>query len=339
MKKSEDYALEKRPFLEDNSPHALTRKRKGVTVTVCVAAMCSSNILLGASDRMLTSGDVEFEPATAKIYNPTNSTVIMIAGESSLQAQILNIIYPWASERIKHKPEEWIRIEELADKYYRGYQSIRSSQAEMRVLGPLGMTLDSFIKRQREMTPEIVKELTQAIVNFEMPDIEAIVAGIDDTGVHLYIVTNNGVVCRDAIGFAAIGIGYWHANSQFMFAEHNRERPLPETLLLTYAAKKRAEVAPGVGIGTDMFTMGPNLGSYFAILPQVIQDVDKIYKRTRTRAKTSIEKANKEVNKYVEQLSKAATAQEQKTATPKPAPDQSGGKETGEADTGTGRPN
>src|SRR6202040_4052952 len=103
--------------------------------------------------------------------------------------------------------------------------------AEMRALGPLSLTLDSFIKRQKEMTPEIVKELTSAIVNFDMPEIEAIVTGIDDTGAHIYVVTNSAVACRDAIGFAAIGIGYWHANSQFMFAGHNRMRPLPETLL------------------------------------------------------------------------------------------------------------
>lgn len=135
-------------------------------------------------------------------------------------------------------------------------QAIKSKHAEIRALGPLSLTMDSFIKRQKEMTPEIVKDLTSAIVNFDMPEIEAIVTGIDGTGTHIYVVTNSGVECRDAIGFAAIGIAYWHANSQFMFAGHNRMRPLPETLLLTYAAKKRAEVAPGVGSGTDMFTTG-----------------------------------------------------------------------------------
>jgi hypothetical protein len=51
--------------------------------------MCNENILLGAPDRMLTAGDVEFEPTTAKIYEVTNPNVVMIAGESSLQLEIL----------------------------------------------------------------------------------------------------------------------------------------------------------------------------------------------------------------------------------------------------------
>ena len=55
------------------------------------------------------------------------------------------------------------------------------------------------------------------------------------------------VACYDMIGFAAIGIGGWHAQSRFMFAKHTRRSPQPETLLLTYSAKKQAEVAPGVG--------------------------------------------------------------------------------------------
>jgi hypothetical protein len=88
-----------------------------------------------------------------------------------------------------------------------------------------------------------------------------------------------------------------------------------------------------------MFTMGPQQGTYTGIRLEVIQDVDKIYKRTRGRSETSIKKANAEVNKYVEQLGKAADAQEQKTATPKPTPDKPNGKEAGEEDTGTGKPN
>lgn len=84
---------------------------------------------------------------------------------------------------------------------------------------------------------------------------------------------------------------------------------------------------------------GPQAGTHSTIRPEVIQDVDKIYKRTRRRSETSIKKANLEVNKYVEQLGKEAAAQEQKTATPKPTTDKPNGKEAGEADSVAGKPN
>jgi hypothetical protein len=76
------------------------RKQGRVPVTVCVAAMCAENILIGASDRMLTAGDVEFEPDTAKIYSLSNSAVAMIAGEASLQIEILQSLYRFVGERI-----------------------------------------------------------------------------------------------------------------------------------------------------------------------------------------------------------------------------------------------
>jgi hypothetical protein len=304
-------------------------------VTVCVATMCAENILLGASDRMLTAGDVEFEPETAKLYPVTNSCVVMIAGESSLQMSIVQRVNLFTVERVKAKPTEWMSIREIADYYHSAYQAIKSEKAAARALGPLGLTMNEFLNRQRDMQPDIVSQLTSAILNFEMPAIEAIIAGIDPTGAHIFVVNNAEVACRDAIGFAAIGIGYWHANSQFMFAGHNRSRPLPETLLLTYAAKRRAEVAPGVGAGTDMFTMGPNLGTYTVINENIVNDLGKIYKKTRSRAAKSVRSSNAEVNKYVENLGKESTAQQSS-----PTPEQSKadgadkGGEDGKADPG-----
>lgn len=306
-------------------------------MTVCVAAMCAGNILLGASDRMLTAGDVEFEPETPKLYPITNSCVAMIAGESSLQMSIVQRVMQVAVDAIKEKPTEWMPIRVIADCYHSVYQSIKSEKAAARVLGPLGLTMNDFLTRQRDMQPNVVSQLTSEILNFDMPAIEAVIAGLDPTGAHIFVVNNAEVACRDAIGFAAIGVGYWHANSQFMFAGHNRNRPLPETLLLTYAAKRRAEVAPGVGTGTDMFTAGPNLGTYTVVNPNIVDDLEKIYKKTRAQAAESVKSSNVEVNKYVENLGKEATTQQQSPPPPE-QPKTNGqdkGGQDGEADIGT----
>jgi hypothetical protein len=144
-----------------------------------------------------------------------------------------------------------------------------------------------------------------------MPSVATIVAGSDPHGEHIYVVTDGDVECLDAVGFAAIGIGRWHANSQFMFAGHDRSKPIPETLLLTYPAKRRAEVSPGVGAGTDMFTIGSRLGSYVRINPQVVTDLEAIYQHIRNTSQEAIEKGNQEVRTYVEDLSRTATTDQQ----------------------------
>lgn len=260
---------------------------------------------------MLTSGDVEFEPETPKIYPISNSIAVMIAGDSSLQALIIQRLQQFIRDRVNERPNEWVPVEDAANEYLSTYQKIKAVRAEGRVLAPLGLTLDTFVQRQNQMLPSFVADITREVLNFQMPPIGAIVAGIDATGTHLHLVTNDEVSCRDAVGFAAIGIGYWHANSQFTFAGHNAGKPLPETMLLTYAAKRRAEVAPGVGEGTDMFSIGPALGSYVAVRPDVVADLDKIYERTRKRANESVSIANKEVTEYVEDLGKAAASRQE----------------------------
>lgn len=161
------------------------------------------------------------------------------------------------------------------------------------------------------MSVVLVRQLATELINFSMPKLETILTGVDPEGTHLYVVDGSDVECLDRVGFAAIGIGKWHANSQFMFAGHDRSKPFPETLLLTYAAKKRAEVSPGVGEGTDMFTIGPSLGSYFVISPEILGNLERMYQATRSRERKASVKANTEVNTYVQNLIGAATAQSQ----------------------------
>ena len=84
---------------------ALLKRKLGLTrrtpVTVCIAAVCQGNAIWGASDRMLTSGDgeVEFEPAFPKSFTLTAYIAAMMAGDSGLQAEILQDVFRIVSRR------------------------------------------------------------------------------------------------------------------------------------------------------------------------------------------------------------------------------------------------
>ncbi len=255
-------------------------------MTVCVAAICENGIVLGASDRMITAGDVEFEPEQSKIYPLTTSIAIMIAGDAALQTEMLDAVRGSVRERIAANPNNWIPVKDVADWYHEHYMSIRNRRAENALLNPLGLDRTSFITNQNHLAPALVSTLADELVNFSLSDIQAIVAGVDDSGPHIYFASNHGTSCRDSAGFAAIGVGYWHANSQFMFAGHSRNKPFPDTLLLAYAAKRRAEVAPGVGQGTDMFVCGAPAGTYTSVGTHVLSNLERIYEKTE-RARES----------------------------------------------------
>lgn len=171
----------------------------------------------------------------------------MLAGDSAMQAEIIQDLQADVNRRVNAKPEEWLKVRLVAELYNRYYREARARRAERVVLSPIGLDQNTFISRQREMNSDFLRQIAKELYGFEVPGIQTIFAGIDADGPHLYVASGNELSSHDAVGFAAIGAGYWHADSQFMFAGHSRSKQAPETLLLTYAAKKRAEVAPGVG--------------------------------------------------------------------------------------------
>jgi hypothetical protein len=122
-------------------------------------------------------------------------------------------------------------------------------------------------------------------------------------GPHLYIVQNAHSYPADRIGFAAIGIGARHANSQLMFRGHSPKKDLPETLLSVYTAKKRAdEVAPGVGEDTDMFSIGPQPGTYAPLAHDIQTRLATEYDRLRQREEEAAANAERGMKDYVERI-------------------------------------
>jgi len=105
-----------------------------------------------------------------------------------------------------------------------------------------------------------------------------------------------------------------------MFANHTRLRSFAETLVLTYSAKKRAEVAPGVGEATDMFTVGPLLGNcVYPVGDHVLEKLNAIHEDTKTKMRQSEQEANQVLNEFLQTLLQLPQQQQQPpTATPTP---------------------
>jgi hypothetical protein len=285
-------------------------------VTVCVAALCDLNTIIGASDRMITAGDVQFEPAQVKAWWMNPSIVVMISGDTALQTEILLGVHAEVRERIERDPANWWTVREVADLYVSHYNAVRADRAENALLTPFGLTRDAFISRQSEMSISFLRDLSVDLLSYELPPISAIIAGVDPTGGHLWLISKatRGVVatCQDSSGFASIGIGRGHAQSQLMFSKHTRFQPFAETLFLAYLSKKRAEVAPGVGGGTDMFLIS-GLGKATVIDESVTLNLERIYKATRKSENDALRRAGVSATQYVAQLFHEAHEREQGT--------------------------
>lgn len=82
--------------------------------------------------------------------------------------------------------------------------------------------------------------------------LDILLAGVD-TEAHIYTIRNPGQIdCFDALGYNAIGSGELHAMSTFISSGCSPIMSTNRTAYLVFEAKRKAEVAPGVGRELDM---------------------------------------------------------------------------------------
>jgi hypothetical protein len=259
---------------------------------------------------MITTGDIEFEPPQRKVYNFSKHAIALVAGDMAAQISICTD----ALAAIEHCAAAEVR--QIAELYATAMANYRQKQAERDVLVPIGLTMETFLQKQRDLAPDVLDTLTSRLWKFNV-GAEAIITGIDTTGAHLYVVRNPGEVsCLDAVGFAAIGYGRWHAESQFMFAEYVPGWPLSSALFLLYNAKRRAEVAPSVGTTTDLALITASSG-YVSIGETVSQRLKEVYEEAQRAEEAAGETARQQVDEFINALLA-------RPAHPDPIPDTAG---------------
>lgn len=270
-------------------------------MTVCIAAICANGdqpMVVGASDRMLTAGDVEFELRQTKTYSFTPNVVGLVAGDAEAQITLCNNTFEEIAKRNDTNP----LVSDVADIFANQFAEYRRVEAERAILYPIGLNFESLAKSLKDMPIELSARLMRELQQYDL-EAATIITGMDAKGAHIYTVRDPGrATCQDGIGFAAIGIGRSHAESQFMFSKYSRFVTFPRALLLTYSAKKRAEAAPGVGSATDLFTIDRMSMRYYPVVPDMEARLQKIYINLEIAQLNSAETANREMEGYVKEL-------------------------------------
>jgi len=225
---------------------------------------------------------------------------------------------------IEAKPKEWPLIKDMVDIYITTYDEKRQKLAERAFLTPLKLTHETFLEKMRMMDEKIVARITEDIINFTMPSMSIIMAGRDPLGSHIYEVHNGDSGNLNTIGYAAIGAGARHANAHFMMSGQSGSSSIAETLWNSFLAKKRSEVAPGVGREiTDIGMVGPQLGSNLVLdNSELKSQLEKVYKQTIEMEEAARKTASEEMNSYVEKLGRQA--KEQASANTAPQAESSG---------------
>src|SRR5882757_576609 len=164
-----------------------------------MASFRGDPIIIGASDRMVTAGDIEFEQEQKKIFILTKSVSIMVAGDLTIQADILHKVIARKNDQLREYPNEWLGVKMVADWFYEELAEITRKRAAQAILHPLHLDWEKL--SSPNLAPELANQLAKELLQFQIASIQAVVMGIDESGAHLYEVNNQGVVCQDWTGF------------------------------------------------------------------------------------------------------------------------------------------
>ena len=257
--------------------------RRRSPMTVCIAALCNWNYAppgmppdwgvaaVTTTDRMITAGDIEYEPNQLKCCYMTPRVLVLIAGDFPTHSEAISMVQ---RALIGGGPE--LDVSFIASLYSDALMAVQTREAARKILTPLGLTLESFTNRQNELGPNQVAELTHQLQKFRGPETATIIVGSDDVRSHIYMIDEQGTLsCQNDVGFAAIGLGAWHAKSVFMSNRYVSKADFAYALGVSYTAKKTAEIAPGVGEATDIHYL--NRYGWALLAPDIRHELSEAY--------------------------------------------------------------
>lgn len=223
-------------------------------MTICIGALCKdrdgqpSRAVVVASDRMVTLGNfIEFEHEVPKFIEITSKVVALVAGDALKGTRLVR-------EVVIGIPAASPLVQTVTEAIAKHYIELRQQQLESDVFTPRGITMQDFYQgQQQRMLPQIAGAIDNHVAKYDY-GVELLIAGVDDSGAHVYSLRNPGGAFDDfqQIGYAGIGSGALHAVQSMIGFGHTGARSIGETIFKVFVAKRRAEAAPGVGKDTDL---------------------------------------------------------------------------------------
>lgn len=262
-------------------------RRRLKPVTICIGAICDKGKkAIAVSDRMLSWADVEFEQEIPKIEKLSDNCIALSAGPALASTDLFRNV----RRKIGTSSPPISIIQEMVKAEY---SRIRKAKLEENLFNPRGFTMEWFYQNQQRLDENIILRLDNEVEQYDL-ELLLIVAGVDTTDAHLYQVANPGSSdCFDSLGFLNIGIGSRHASMTYIDERYTPRVSLNEALYISYKAKKRAEIAPGVGDDVDITILD---GSVKYLTRKCIGQLQSIYENEVQHG------FKEEINKLISEL-------------------------------------
>jgi hypothetical protein len=145
-------------------------------------------------------------------------------------------------------------VSHFADHVRQKFVESRRRLASEQILEPRGLTFDDFYQRGRinSLPPDLAMLIDNHIQQMRL-GVSILLAGVDQGGAHIYDIEDPGTsYCYDRVGYHAVGSGHRHALLTLVAHNQHVSTGLNQTVFNANSAKRASEVAPGVGMATEM---------------------------------------------------------------------------------------
>jgi len=234
------------------SPTSFPFPQKEKQLTVGIGAICEDGkSAVVAADKMVTFGapmSLQTEPPTLKKITQLNErTLLVFSGSTGDGEEIVSGAMPFITATKQS-------VGQIAEAVKESYVRLKQRRAEETILKPwLGADFKQFQTLIAQSSSSQILQQVLMMISQHNLNTDFLVAGLDDSGAQVFIVTHPGMLFPLATtGFGSIGSGGVHAGVRMSLGQHTKAASLVDTLYNVYEAKRASEVAPGVGKLTDL---------------------------------------------------------------------------------------
>lgn len=248
-------------------------------MTQLIGVVCDNGQrVLTLSDRMVSTGDMRlaYEHPRMKAEPISSHAVALTAG---------TIHEPDLLRETKAKAKGKDSIVQIAEIIKEHFQQIRIKKIVDEVLIPMAgiCSFDEWHAKQRGLHDGLLFEVNSAIAKYEI-GLSIILAGYDVEG-HLILISDPGICSSfDTLSHCCIGMGERHASSVFAWFRYSRSFCYRDALYTAFLAKKRAEMAGGVGPTTDIIAIDSE--GVKEVAADTVRELEEVYRDTESKTGT-----------------------------------------------------
>lgn len=223
-------------------------------MTICIAALYDNGKgCVLASDQMITAHfplGYEFESdEVAKMIRvgETIPVYVLTAGDVLFANEVIE------KARKEAEAQGITAATGIAELVRKAYQTVRTTTVVHNELQPRGLDMNTYYNSHQRLLPQIVQMIDNALAHYD-PRVDLIVAGQGEGICNIYTLVNPGLLtCNDPVGYGTIGSGAPHAMYSLIESGYKKSLDKEKVRNLVERAKKRSEVAPGVGKGITIY--------------------------------------------------------------------------------------